>query len=67
SGLLETIVGMYSLNNNTLYASIGYEEVSVSLPINVIQKTEEKNLNVFLKTASGFGGSNTAALFKKII
>ncbi|MCB0426623.1 MAG: beta-ketoacyl synthase, partial [Mangrovimonas sp.] len=67
SGLLETIVGVHSLNNNTLYASIGYEESGVSLPINVIQKTEEKNLNVFLKTASGFGGSNTAALFKKII
>ena len=66
SGLLETIVGMYSLKNNMLYASLGYEELGVSQPINVIEKTESKNLNIFLKTASGFGGCNTAVLFKKV-
>lgn len=66
SGLLETIVGMHSLYNNTLYVSKGFEELGVSNPLSVINKTEEKILNVFLKTASGFGGSNTAALLKKI-
>lgn len=64
SGLLETIVGMHSLKNNTLYASLGFEELGVSQPINVIQKTETKQLNVFLKTASGFGGCNTAVIFQ---
>lgn len=67
SGLLETIVGMHSLRNNTLYASLGFEELGVSKPINVIRETEEKPLSVFLKTASGFGGCNTAAIFKKVI
>lgn len=66
SGLLETIVGMHSLYNNTLYASLGFEELGVSQPINVITKTTAKKMNVFLKTASGFGGSNTAAIFKKV-
>ena len=66
SGLLETIIGMHSLYNNTLYVSKGFEELGVSNPLRIIKQTEEKNLNVFLKTASGFGGSNTAALFKKI-
>jgi len=66
SGLLETIVGMHSLDNNTLYISKGFEEIGVSNPLRVIKETEEKKLNVFLKTASGFGGSNTVALFKKL-
>lgn len=67
SGLVETIVGMHSLKNNTLYASKGFETLGVSKPINVITKTSRKNLNTFLKTASGFGGCNTAIILKKII
>jgi len=66
SGLLETIVGMHSLKNNTLYASLGFEEMGVSQPINVIEQSTIKQLNIFLKTASGFGGCNTAILFKTI-
>lgn len=65
SGLLETIVGMHSLYNNTLYASKGFESLGVSKPINVIKKTTPKELNTFLKTASGFGGCNTTIIFKK--
>lgn len=66
SGLLETIVGMHSLYNNTLYASLGFDEIGVTKPISVIKKTTKKSINIFLKTASGFGGSNTAVLFKKV-
>ena len=66
SGLLETIVGMHSLFNNTLYTSLGFEELGVSQPINVITQTTKKSMNIFLKTASGFGGSNLAAIFKKV-
>ncbi len=66
SGLLETIVGMHSLHQNTLFASQGFEEIGVSQPINVIKKTEPKPMDTFLKTSSGFGGSNTAIVFKKV-
>lgn len=66
SGLLETIIGMHSLFNNTLYTSKGFNEKGTTNSLNIIKKTEEKNLSIFLKTASGFGGSNTSALFKKI-
>jgi 3-oxoacyl-[acyl-carrier-protein] synthase-1 len=66
SGLLETIVGMHSLYNNTLYASMGFTELGVSQPLNIITAPTAKNLNYFLKTASGFGGCNTAAVFKKV-
>lgn len=66
SGLLETIIGMHSLDQNTLYACLGFKELGVSQPINVIKKTEKQKINSFLKTASGFGGCNTAAIFQKV-
>lgn len=66
SGLLEAIMGIESLQNNTLITSKGFDELGVSQPISVIEKTENKNLKVFLKTASGFGGCNTAVIFRKI-
>jgi len=66
SGLLETIIGIESLNQNTLIASHGFDEIGVSKPLAIIEKTVEKELNIFLKTASGFGGCNTAVLVKKV-
>src|SRR5680860_9250 len=66
SGLLETIIGMHSLNQNTLFASKGFQELGVSQPLNIIEKTTSKKIDTFLKTASGFGGSNTAAVFRKV-
>ncbi len=66
SGLLETIIGMHSLQRNTLFASKGFQELGVSQPLNIINKTTSKKINTFLKTASGFGGSNTVAVFRKV-
>lgn len=65
SGLLETIMGMQSLKNNLLIASKGFENLGVSLPLNIIESNKTQELSLFLKTASGFGGSNTAVVFKK--
>ncbi len=67
SGLLETIVGMHSMQQNTLFASLGFDEIGVSKTINIIKNSAPEDLNIFLKTASGFGGCNTAAIFKKVI
>jgi 3-oxoacyl-[acyl-carrier-protein] synthase-1 len=66
SGLLETIIGIKSMEENMLISSKGFDELGVSETINVIKKTEKKDLNIFLKTASGFGGCNTAVIFKKV-
>lgn len=66
SGLLETVIGIESMNTNTLFASMGFDEIGVSQPINVIQKHQKKQIGIFLKTASGFGGCNTAVLFQKV-
>ena len=54
------------MRQNTLIASKGFDKLGVSEPINVIKKTTEKGLNIFLKTASGFGGCNSAVIFKKV-
>lgn len=66
SGLLEAVIGIASLENNKLFASLGYDESGVSEPINVIESNETTEIKRFLKTASGFGGCNTAVLFEKI-
>ena len=66
SGLLETIIGIHSLKKNTLFTSLGFDELGVSKPLQIIEKTTTKSLRTFLKTASGFGGCNTAVLFKKV-
>lgn len=65
SGLLETIIGTHSLKQNTLFASKGFQELGVSGSLNIIEKTTPREINTFLKTASGFGGCNTVAVFGK--
>jgi len=67
SGLLETVIAIESANQNQLFESKGFDEIGVSEKINVIEKNEEANIKIFLKTASGFGGCNTAVIFEKTI
>ena len=66
SGLLETIIAIESANQNKVFESKGFDEIGVSESINVIQKNEEATIEFFLKTASGFGGCNTAVIFEKV-
>jgi 3-oxoacyl-[acyl-carrier-protein] synthase-1 len=66
SGLLETVIGIQSVQDDKLFASLGFDEIGVSQSINIIEKNKYKRINYFLKTASGFGGCNTAVLFEKI-
>ncbi|MDV6169270.1 beta-ketoacyl synthase N-terminal-like domain-containing protein [Flavobacterium sp. DG1-102-2] len=65
SGLLETVIALESMAQNKVFTSLGYDEPGVSQPINVITKNEHRQINYFLKTASGFGGCNTAVVFEK--
>ena len=45
--------------------SLGFETPGTSQPLNIITEKITKELNVALKTASGFGGSNSAMVFIK--
>lgn len=66
SGLLETIVGMHFMEKNILFSSKGFSDLGVSKRINIIKDNTPKKLQTFLKTASGFGGCNTAVILKKV-
>ncbi|PIF69704.1 beta-ketoacyl synthase [Flavobacterium sp. 2] len=66
SGLLETVIAIESTNKNMLFESKGFDEIGVTEAINVIEKNEKRNIEYFLKTASGFGGCNTAVVFEKV-
>lgn len=66
AGLLETIVGMHFMEQNILFSSKGFSDLGVSKQINIIKAKQSKELQTFVKTASGFGGCNTAIIFSKI-
>jgi 3-oxoacyl-[acyl-carrier-protein] synthase-1 len=66
SGLLETVIGIQSAQESKLFVSLGFDTIGVSQSIHIIEKNENKNIHYFLKTASGFGGCNTAVLFEKV-
>ncbi|MEO8515622.1 MAG: beta-ketoacyl synthase N-terminal-like domain-containing protein [Flavobacterium sp.] len=66
SGLLETVIAIESARKNQLIVSKGFTAMGVTQSIAVISENVEKDINYFLKTASGFGGCNTAVLFEKV-
>lgn len=66
AGLIECIAGIYSIKENCLIQTLGYTEHGVSSPINVITEFKETEIRNFLKTASGFGGSNAAVYFSEL-
>lgn len=66
SGLLETVIAIESARKNQLIDSKGCAEMGTTHPINIIKENAAQEINYFLKTASGFGGCNTAVLFEKV-
>jgi len=66
SGLLETVIAIESARKNQLIDSKGFTEMGTTHPINIIKGNAEQEIDYFLKTASGFGGCNTAVLFEKV-
>lgn len=66
AGLVEAIVGIQSMRNNTLIATYNHSELGVTNPLNIIKETASATINTCLKTAAGFGGCNAAVVFQKI-
>lgn len=64
AGILETLAGCYSLSEEVLFESLGFEQQGTSDHLNIIQKPTSKKMNRFLKTSSGFGGCNAVAMFE---
>lgn len=65
AGTIESVMSIISMKTNLLFPSLGYENLGVSNPMNIIKETTEKDIKICLKTASGFGGCNAAVLFAK--
>lgn len=65
AGTIESILTLESMRNNILLKTAGYREHGVSVPIPVISENIEKEINIALKIASGFGGCNAALAFSK--
>jgi 3-oxoacyl-[acyl-carrier-protein] synthase-1 len=65
AGLLETVISIESLMQGKIIPTLGFETPGTAQPVNVCSSVIEKELNVFLKTASGFGGCNAAIIVKK--
>ncbi|TZF93266.1 beta-ketoacyl synthase [Chryseobacterium panacisoli] len=65
SGLLESIISMESAIHNTLLPSKNFEEMGVTQPLNIIKENQSADIRFILKTASGFGGCNSAVVLEK--
>lgn len=65
AGLLELVLLLQSMRHNALIVSKGFEQIGVSKELNITTQVETLPLHTALKTASGFGGSNTALIISK--
>lgn len=66
SGLLELVISMKQAEENILLKSNNFKEVGTSVSQNILKENLQKEINVILKTSSGFGGSNAVIILKKI-
>ncbi len=65
AGVIESIIGIHSMRENTLIGTYNFNELGVTKPINIIKNTQKQEVNNCLKTAAGFGGCNAAVFFQK--
>lgn len=65
SGLLETAISMESALRNTLIKSANFEKLGTTQEINVINENQSAEIKTILKTASGFGGCNSAVILRR--
>lgn len=65
AGLIEAIIGMQALQQDTVIPTLGFETLGVSQPVLVNNQITYKPMQHFLKTVSGFGGCNAAMVFSK--
>nr|WP_294859298.1 beta-ketoacyl synthase N-terminal-like domain-containing protein [uncultured Fluviicola sp.] len=65
AGVLETIMSIVSMEKSILFPNLGFKDSGTSVPLNIIQRIESKELNTVLKTASGFGGGNASLILQK--
>ena len=65
AGIIETIMTYKSMLQNLVLPTIGFQNLGVTVPINICSTLYSTQLNTCLKTASGFGGCNAAIVMTK--
>lgn len=66
AGILESAMVLESLRHQSLIPSLGFENLGVPKPLNITRTMQPAEINYVLKTASGFGGSNAAIVWKRV-
>ena len=67
AGLLETIITMAAMDDNTILGSKGFKNIGVSKSVNIDSNNRTvKGTYRFIKTVSGFGGCNAAIMYERI-
>lgn len=66
AGILETLLTMRALENGKVPATRGFDELGVSMPVQVSAEHLDTGKKAFVKLLSGFGGCNAAAAFVKV-
>ena len=65
AGSVEAVFSILTINDNKIPATLNLENPSHSYNVDLVAKTpQELNTNIVLSNSFGFGGTNTALLFK---
>ncbi|MEI6487483.1 MAG: beta-ketoacyl-[acyl-carrier-protein] synthase family protein [Bacteroidota bacterium] len=68
AGASEIVYSTIMMRNSFIAPNINFEEGDeASSKLNIINKTNEKNIDVFLSNSFGFGGTNSSLIIKKFI
>ena len=66
AGIIELGLSIEMLKKNHIYKCLGFTELGVSNPLQVVEQNMEASVQYFLKTNSGFGGTNAAVIVERL-
>jgi len=68
AGAVEAIICIKSIQENIIPATINVSKLDENIPegINIVTETKEKEINIAMSNAFGFGGHNSTVIFRKI-
>ena len=66
AGVVELSMTIQSMRNGEMLKTLGCENPGTTDEVNVLVENQKGDLQTVLKTASGFGGCNAAAILKKV-
>lgn len=65
AGVIETILSMKAVDNNTVLPTIGFDRQGTTWKLNLSAEPRKTEKTAFIKILSGFGGSNAGIAYKK--